>query len=248
MRHGAQTERSGCTATPRSTLAPSSHWVPLVRRSGTALWLGLALLGWTTGCDPMVPGPDGGRDGGVLDGASPAARARVLIPREPLEGGDVTWESFTLQVASVRLVSDRGEGLDPVQTTVGSIDLAVANELTFESVPPASYSAVSLVLDGAATQLEIVAIDPRLGEVHLLYGSRIEWMARCSAGIPLQVGDRLTLGIEVELGAAWEELREATLPAPSGGVITIDEGSAPVVLEAFVRALGASVRAECDRE
>lgn len=246
-RHG---ETCGCpTASSRRSLAPSSHWSPLVRRTGTALSLALALLGWTTGCEPMLPpARDGGRDAEAHDGAAPAARARVVIPREALEAGDVAFESFTLRVASVRLVSDRGEGLDPVLTTVGPIDLTTSRELVFDSVPPASYSAAVLVLDGAATPLEIVAIDPGLGEVHLRYGSRLEWMARCSAGIPVRVGETLTLGIELELSSAWEELREATLPAPSGGIITIDERSAPAVLEAFVAAVGATVRAECDRE
>lgn len=220
-------------------LAPSSHpHGPMPRRSVLAA----LLLGF--GAAACVP-PEDRPDGGGGDGSMLTASARVVLPSEPLEDGDVAIDTFTLRVASLRLVSDRGGALDPVRADVGSLDLAAEQSVEFASVPPASYSAAVLVLDGAARVLEIDAEDATIGRMHIVYGTRVEWTARCGSVVPVGVGETLELRIEVELGTAWDALRAADLPPAAGGVVTIDETTAPAAVAEFVRLVGEQLGAEC---
>jgi hypothetical protein len=215
-----------------------------VTLSVRALAAVLASAAVLAACVP-TPGRD---DGGVppSDRVASGASARVYLPTEVIEIGDVTVTALVLRIASLRLVSDRGVALDPVRTDVGSVDIASPVTLEFASIPPASYSAAVFVLDGAAATLEIEADDAVLGPVHVSYGSRIEWMARCSSGVPVGVGETLAVRVDAELTSAWEDLRAADLPDPDGGVVNVDETTAPAAVRALVLAIGDAIRAECD--
>lgn len=222
------------------SLAPSSHCG--ARVSAMAHRFLIAILVVALGaCGPRPAVPDGGRrDSSVV------ARARVRVPHESIEASDVELTSFRVAVSSVRLVSDRGASFDPVREDTGLIDLLDGTSLEFDAIPPASYSAAVLVLEGAATTLEIRADDAVLGPMHVSYRSRIEWMARCSSAVPVDVGETLEIAFDVELSDAWEALRAAALPAPTAGIIEIDEESAPEALDELIRALLDGSRAECD--
>lgn len=230
------------------SLAPSSHPLRDVVDLCRSALVWLALSGALVACVPTSDHPDAGHeDAPPGDGSAFAAAARVRLPHEALEVGDVTVSSFALRIASLRLVSDRGVAFDPVRAgDLGPVDLASSTTIEFPSIPPASYSAAVIVLDGAAAVLEIDAEDAVLGRVHVSYGSRVEWMARCSAGVPVGVGETLDVGVDLDLGPAWEDLRSADLPDPSGGVLSLDESTAPEAVAELVRAIGEALRAECD--
>lgn len=219
-------------------LAPRSHGGAAVR--GFALLVVLALAACEPGTDP--------RDGGAADAADApvgAGRAEVRLPREPLDGAGLEVRRFAISVAELRLVSDRGEGFDPVRTDVGTIDLATPRTLSLAPIAPASYSAVVLRLAGSPTSVELEVDDPEIGPVRVRYDGPLEWMARCSEGVPVGVGERLDVGVSLELDGPWEDLREAELPEPIEGRIEIDARSAPELGRQMVLAVGAALRAEC---
>lgn len=220
-------------------LAPRSHGgTPVTRVALVA-----ALL--VAACDPR-PDPRDAGDGGGDDASSEPARAEVRLPREPFDGGGLEVRRFVLSVASLRLVSDRGEPFDPELTDVGALDIASPRTLTLEAIPPASYSAVVLTLAGGAHTVDLEVDDSEIGRVHVVYDAPVEWMARCSSGVPVGVGEGLGMAVTLELDGPWEDLREATLPPPTDGVIEVDETSAPGVARALVEAIGRSLVAECD--
>jgi hypothetical protein len=205
-----------------------------------AVLAALALASCGPGPDPRDAG-----DGGGADAMPGGARAIVRLPREPLDGGGLTVRRFVVSIGELRLVSDRGEPFDPVRTDVGELDIATPQTLALEAIPPASYSAVLLRLAGGLHTVELEIEDSELGLVHVVHDEGVDWMARCSSGVPVGVGEQLEIGITLELDGAWEELREASLPPPVGGVIELDETTAPGVVHDLIEAIGAGLRAEC---
>jgi hypothetical protein len=207
---------------------------------GLALLAVLALAACEPGTDP--------RDAGGTDAADAPAfggRAEVRVPREPLDGAGLEVRRFVVSVAELRLVSDRGEGFDPVRTDIGTIDLATPQTLSLAPLAPASYSAVVLRLAGSPTSVELEVDDPDVGLVRVRYDGPLEWMARCSEGVAVGVGEQLDIGISLELDGPWEDLRDAELPEPIEGRVEIDGGSAPELGRRLVLAIGAALRAEC---
>jgi hypothetical protein len=199
----------------------------------------------TLACGPS-PGLDAGRDADHEDGAMPrGASARVLLPRERVALGDVALGAFDVRIASLRLVSDRGEPFDPVRRDLGVVMLATTNVIELPSVAPATYSAVMITLDGAAPVLDLDVVDDVLGPVHLSFAGRQEWTARCSTPVALNAFDVLVVGVTAELEDAWTRLRSAALPPPTAGVIEVNEVTAPSATQDFVDDVGRLLRAEC---
>lgn len=229
-------------AEPRPwTLAPRSHGGRLVR--ALALHVVLALAA----CEPVAAGPDAGEPGD--EDASPTpARAVVRLPRESLDGAGLEVRRFAVSAVSLRLVSDRGEAFDPVRTDLGTLDLARPQMLRLEPVAPASYSAVVLGLAGGTSSVELEVFDSELGLVRVRHEGPLEWMARCSEGVPVRVGEELQIGVSLELDAAWENLREAELPDPVGDRIELDEARDPGLVRTLMQDIGAALRAECGAE
>lgn len=219
----------------REALAPSSHRGCAVARLAL---LALAL----SACGPppveMDAGDvDAGGDAPIGGGGS----ARVVVPREPF-GTDLGIDSFVIDVDVLRLVSDRGEAFDPVRRDVGSVDIATPQGIDLVDLPPASYSAVYLGLNG----FDLRFTDTELGPVHVAATSEIDWMARCPSAAPVRVGERLSMGVTMELDGPLELLRASALPAPTGGVIEVTDTTAPEALHELLEHVARVLRAECE--
>jgi len=220
--------------------------------------VGSALLYVSCTCLALAA-PGCGDDDGVPPGADAAtptddagvgARATLVIEvhggTEPLDDG-LSLESASVSIMDLRARNDRGGDFEPMISNPAPVDLAVGASYELVDVAPATYGRVTVGLapNGAAPTLAMRVSDAsRTIEVRL--SGTLDAEAQCSMPVALEPGGTAHLRIAVELRDVAHELADMPLPAPVGGVIHVDEASAPDVATALLARLAEAFELRCE--
>jgi hypothetical protein len=165
----------------------------------------------------------------------------LILADDDIAGGD----TLDLAVASIALESDRGPGVEPTRTDLGRLHLdSGGRDVAFDRVPPGLYSAIGIELAGDAPVVE-ATLRTSTQILVIRTSAPLSLSARCEHGQTIAVMGTLHAGVDFAVGELTAAVTRHPLPSPVGGVIVIDEASAPAALEDFRGTLVASIHAEC---
>ncbi|GAB5542389.1 MAG: hypothetical protein SangKO_021490 [Sandaracinaceae bacterium] len=202
----------------------------------------------SAGCDGPAPLLDAGER---EDAEQHEARVEVRLELSE-EGLPSEWEVDAAQVwlAEVRADNDRGSAMEPVWTELGELDLRESAPSATLDAAPATYGGVT-VRGAEDVENPTFALRFRVGDEDVEVVSRrgFEVMARCEGGgLTLRPGELLRFDLQLDLEPLATLLAAAALPPPTDGTRTVDEASAPDVLERAEEAFDEGWRVDCEGE
>lgn len=175
----------------------------------------------------------------------PGARGTVQIVMT--DEGVAPADALDLTIASILLASDRDPEQQPTRNDVGTVRVGADGlDLAFDRVAPGLYSAVDIEL-GPQHVLEL-ALHGLAQSIVIRAAAPLSLRARCEQGQAITVSGTLRIVVDLALQDAVAAALRHPLPPATGGVIVLDEASAPEAVADFRAALAAGIHAECEQD